>query len=57
MSVCLLFYFDLFDLIFCLWSAEADDWGEVYPNISGRGCLGMIIKGAADISLAAMYAW
>ncbi|XP_037887617.1 ionotropic receptor 21a [Glossina fuscipes] len=38
-------------------STEADDWGEVYPNISGEGSLGMVIKGAADISVGAMYSW
>uniref|UniRef100_A0A1A9W9S3 Uncharacterized protein n=1 Tax=Glossina brevipalpis TaxID=37001 RepID=A0A1A9W9S3_9MUSC len=35
--------------------AEADDWGEVYPNISGEGSLGMVIKSAADISVGAIF--
>uniref|UniRef100_A0A1A9ZX76 Ionotropic glutamate receptor C-terminal domain-containing protein n=1 Tax=Glossina pallidipes TaxID=7398 RepID=A0A1A9ZX76_GLOPL len=52
--ILILTFCELYNCRVLIDSTEADDWGEVYPNISGRGCLGMIIKGAADISLAAM---
>ncbi|KAM7344265.1 ionotropic receptor 41a [Cochliomyia hominivorax] len=38
-------------------STEANDWGEVYPNLTGDGALGMIVKDMAEISVAAMYSW
>ncbi|TMW45250.1 hypothetical protein DOY81_009671, partial [Sarcophaga bullata] len=35
--------------------AEANDWGEVYPNLTGYGSLGMVAKGMAEIAIGAMY--
>ena len=38
-------------------SAEANDWGEVYPNLTGYGSLGMVAKSMAEIAIGAMYSW
>ncbi|XP_070135128.1 uncharacterized protein Ir41a isoform X1 [Drosophila bipectinata] len=38
-------------------TSDADDWGTVYPNMSGSGSLGMVIKHKADICIGAMYSW
>nr|AID61276.1 ionotropic receptor [Calliphora stygia] len=38
-------------------SSEANDWGEVYPNLTGDGSLGMVVKDMAEISIGAMYSW
>uniref|UniRef100_A0A1I8P224 Ionotropic glutamate receptor C-terminal domain-containing protein n=1 Tax=Stomoxys calcitrans TaxID=35570 RepID=A0A1I8P224_STOCA len=38
-------------------SSEANDWGEVYANLSGDASLGMVAKGTAEISVGAMYSW
>ncbi|EDX00750.2 uncharacterized protein Dyak_GE10986 [Drosophila yakuba] len=38
-------------------SSDADDWGKVYPNMSGDGALGMLINRKADICIGAMYSW
>lgn len=37
--------------------ADADDWGTVYPNMSGSGSLGMVLNHKADICIGAMYSW
>lgn len=37
--------------------AEATDWGEVYPNLTGDFSLGMVSKDIVDISIGAMYSW
>ncbi|XP_033153063.1 uncharacterized protein LOC117136320 isoform X3 [Drosophila mauritiana] len=38
-------------------SSAASDWGNVYPNMSGDGALGMLINRKADICIGAMYSW
>ncbi|XP_043064147.1 uncharacterized protein LOC108089075 [Drosophila ficusphila] len=38
-------------------TSEADDWGTVYPNMSGYGALGMIVNHKVDICIGAMYSW
>ncbi|ALC40675.1 Ir41a [Drosophila busckii] len=38
-------------------TSDANDWGTIYPNISGDGALGMIVNHKADISIGAMYSW
>ncbi|XP_032311524.2 uncharacterized protein LOC6493890 isoform X1 [Drosophila ananassae] len=38
-------------------TSDADDWGTVYPNMSGSGSLGMVLKHKADICIGAMYSW
>uniref|UniRef100_A0A1A9WGK9 Ionotropic glutamate receptor C-terminal domain-containing protein n=1 Tax=Glossina brevipalpis TaxID=37001 RepID=A0A1A9WGK9_9MUSC len=38
----ILTFCELYNCTVLIDSTEADDWGEVYPNISGEGSLGMI---------------
>nr|XP_044248777.1 uncharacterized protein LOC108054865 [Drosophila takahashii] len=38
-------------------TSDANDWGNVYPNMSGDGALGMVINHKADICIGAMYSW
>ncbi|XP_037928518.1 uncharacterized protein LOC119662936, partial [Teleopsis dalmanni] len=34
-----------------------DDWGMLYPNMTGYGALGLISNKNAEISVGAMYSW
>ncbi|XP_030242073.1 uncharacterized protein LOC108654801 [Drosophila navojoa] len=38
-------------------TSDANDWGNIYPNMSGDGALGMILGHKADICIGAMYSW
>ncbi|KAH8236873.1 hypothetical protein KR032_007571, partial [Drosophila birchii] len=38
-------------------TSDANDWGTIYPNISGDGALGMVINNKADVCIGAMYSW
>lgn len=37
--------------------ADADDWGTIYPNITGDGAMGMLLQHKVDICIGAMYSW
>lgn len=43
--------------LFTIYQADADDWGTMYPNMSGDGAMGMIVQHKADICIGAMYSW
>ncbi|EDW01430.1 uncharacterized protein LOC6559759 [Drosophila grimshawi] len=38
-------------------TSDADDWGNIYTNMSGDGAMGMVINHKADICIGAMYSW
>lgn len=38
-------------------TAEADDWGIAYRNMTGEAALGMIARGKAEVGMSAMYTW
>ncbi|KAH8272608.1 hypothetical protein KR018_004057, partial [Drosophila ironensis] len=38
-------------------TTDANDWGTIYPNMSGSGALAMVINHKADICIGAMYSW
>ncbi|KAH8234484.1 hypothetical protein KR038_012114, partial [Drosophila bunnanda] len=38
-------------------TSDVNDWGTIYPNISGDGALGMVINNKADVCIGAMYSW
>ncbi|XP_005180963.1 ionotropic receptor 21a [Musca domestica] len=53
----ILTFCEIFNCTVLIDSTEADDWGEVYSNLSGIGSIGMVAKGMAEITIGAMYSW